>query len=127
MTVVLVVVLCPSASKLLVLMTVKVVILGNSNGLSVLVTVIVGAGLVTVTGGIVVMEGVTVVVETVVEAGRVVLKFKVVVDKRVVVCINVDVVVEMDVMVEGCKNCCWGNGGGAAIGIGSVFQRATTV
>jgi hypothetical protein len=45
MTVVLVVVLCPAASKLLVLINVKVVILGSSKGLSVLVTVIVGAGL----------------------------------------------------------------------------------
>jgi hypothetical protein len=127
MTVVLVVVLCPAASKLLVLINVKVVILGISKGLSVLVTVIVGAGLVTVTGGIVVMEGVIVVVEMVVEVGRVVLRFKVVVDRRVVVCVKVDVVVKMEVIVAGCKNCCWGNGGGAAIGIGSVFQRATTV
>jgi hypothetical protein len=106
MTVVLVVVLCPAASKLLVLINVKVVILGSSKGLSVLVTVIVGAGLVTVTGGIVVMEGVTVVVDIVVEAGRVVLRFKVVVDKRVVVCIKVEVIVEMEVIVVGCKNCC---------------------
>jgi hypothetical protein len=81
-------------------MMVKVVILGNSKGLSVLVTVIVGAGLVTVTGGIVVIDGVTVVVKTVVEAGRVVLKLKVVVDRRVVACVNVDMI------VAGCKNCC---------------------
>jgi hypothetical protein len=68
-TVVLVVVLASAAAKLLVLMIVKVVILGISKGLSVLVTVIVGAGLVTVTGG----EGVIVVVKMEVEAGRVVL------------------------------------------------------
>ena len=68
-TVVLVVVLASAAAKLLVLMIVKVVILGISKGLSVLVTVIVGAGFVTVTGG----DGVIVVVEMEVEAGRVVL------------------------------------------------------
>ena len=84
-------------------MIVIVVILGSSKGLSVLVTVIVGAGLVTVIGG----EGVMVVVENEVEAGRVVLKFRVVVDSRVVVCSKVDVVVEMEVTVVGCcKNCC---------------------
>ena len=84
-------------------MSVIVVILGSSKGLSVLVTVMVGAGLVTVTGG----EGVIVVVETEVEAGRVVLKFRVVVESRVVVCSKVDVVVETEVMVVGCcKNCC---------------------
>jgi hypothetical protein len=94
------------ASKILVLITVKVVILGISKGLSVLMTVIVGAGFVTVTGVIVVVEGVIVVVEMEVEAGRVVLRFNVVVDKRVVVCVNVAVVVEMEVMVVGCSNCC---------------------
>jgi hypothetical protein len=105
-TVVLVVVLPSAASKILVLITVKVVILGISKGLSVLMTVIVGAGFVTVTGVIVVVEGVIVVVEMEVEAGRVVLRFNVVVDKRVVVCVNVAVVVEMEVMVVGCSNCC---------------------
>jgi hypothetical protein len=105
-TVVLVVVLPSAASKLLVLITVKVVILGISKGLSVLMTVIVGAGFVTVTGVIVVVEGVIVVVEMEVEAGRVVLRFKVMVDKRVVVCVNVAVVVEMEVIVAGCRNCC---------------------
>lgn len=85
-----------------------VVMEGISKGVKVLVTVMVGAGFVTVTGGIVLGVGMTDVVDkiVVVEAGRVVERFRVVVLMRVVLNVEVSVVVEIEVIVVGCKICC---------------------